>query len=358
MPTPVYAVIMAGGSGTRFWPASRGHLPKQFLPIGTEQALLAETVQRLEGLVDPSRVIVVTTRAMAPKVRELLPQVPSEQVLAEPSGRNTAPCLALATRFLLERDPDSVQLVLPADHVIRPAQEFRATMRAAAEHAALGDALVVCGIRPTYPATGFGYIEAGEQDGTSEGQPVYEVERFVEKPPLEKAREFLATRKFLWNAGIFVWRSKVIWSEFERWTPKLVKALEKHRDEAALAAAWEKLPAVSIDVAVLERAAHVRMLPIEYFWSDVGSWPALDEVSPRDAQGNVASGGAKLVAKESRDNIVHAEAGQVVALIGVQDLVVVHAGNATLVCPKDQAQRVREIVELLKSEGGEGTPWV
>ena len=351
MSSPLYAVILAGGSGTRFWPASRGDLPKQFLAIGSEQPLLLETVERLEGLVDPAHILVVTTKAQADRVRKLLPQVPVDQVLAEPSGRNTAPCLALATRFLLERAPDAIQMVLPSDHVIRPAETFRRTMQAAADEARAHGALIVCGIKPTHPATGFGYIEAGERVSHSGGSPVFEVRRFVEKPDLEKAREFLQSGRFLWNAGIFVWRTDVIWAQFQQRTPEVVKALASP-DAASLARAWAALPSVSVDVAILEKASDVRMLPIDYFWSDVGSWPALAEVRESDEHGHVASGGTKIVSKDARDCIVHADDGQVVALIGVQDLVVVHAGNATLVCPKDQAQRVREIVDQLQREGG------
>jgi mannose-1-phosphate guanylyltransferase len=348
----LYAVILAGGSGTRFWPASRAERAKQYLAIGTERPLLVETARRLEGLVPPERVLVVTTRAQAGQVRAFLPELPGENVIAEPLARNTAPCLALAARELRARDPDSVQIVLPADHVIRPAESFRRTMRAAALFAQAQGALVVCGIKPTHPATGFGYVEAGPLVARSDDLPVHSVQRFVEKPALERAREFLASGRFLWNAGIFVWRTDAIWTQFERHLPEVARALAAATTEQAISSAYAAFPAVAVDVAILERATGVHMLPIDYFWSDVGSWPALAEVCAGDAGGNVTSGGAESIAIDASGNVVHAEPGEIVALIGVSDLVVVHSRGATLVCPKDQAQRVKELVERLQRQGG------
>ena len=349
---PLFAVIMAGGSGTRFWPASRSHRPKQYLRIGGEEPLLKETWNRLEGLVPPERTLVVTTSDQVEEVRQALPELPALNILAEPMARNTAPCVALAAFEVKRRAPDSVQLVLPADHVIRPRERFQETLRAAAKEANQLGTLITCGIRPTYPATGFGYIEAGAPTREVDGIEVRRVQRFVEKPPLERAREFLEHGGFLWNAGIFVWHTDAICRAIEQYMPETHAALVRVAKGADLRELYGTLPAQSIDVAVLERARNVRVLPIDYFWSDVGTWNAISEVQSPEPDGNVKSGGTELVAEEARGCVVHGDSGEVIALIGVQDLIVVHAGNATLVCRKDRAQDVKKIVERLQRGGG------
>ena len=353
METPeTYCILMAGGSGTRFWPASRRQRPKQFLPIAGGEPLIVETWKRVEGLVPPERVLVVTTADQAEEVRGLLPDLPALNLIVEPEARNTGPCVALAAFEVRQRCRDSVQIVLPADHVIRPREAFQRTLRAAVREANQSGALIVCGIQPSFPATGFGYVQAGEIVRQMDGQPVMRVQRFVEKPDAEARAQALpeAEGGYYWNAGIFVWHTDAILRAVEQFMPHHHAGLERASRGTDIAEVYRELPKVSIDVGVLERAEGVRMLPIDYFWSDVGAWSALPEVAEGDDGGNVASGGAELIAEDARGCVVHAEDGEVVALIGVDDLIVVHAGRATLVCPRDRAQDVRRIVERLELE--------
>jgi len=349
----LFAVVMAGGAGTRFWPASRVARPKQFLPIWGGRAMIAETCARLEGLVPWERVLVVTADSQRELVHAALPRLPRENVLAEPVGRNTAPCVGFAAHEVERRSANAVQVVLPSDHVIRPTEAFQRTLRAAVEEAASAEALITFGVRPDHPATGYGYIEAGAGRGAREGIPVLEVQRFVEKPDRARAEQFLASGRFLWNSGMFVWHTRAIQAALRRFVPEIPRAFERVAAGEPLEQAYAGLPSAPVDVAVLERADNVRMLPIDYSWSDVGSWAALAQIHPRDEGGNwpVLSGGARLVSEDSAGCTVYAEGREVVALVGVQDLVVVRAGNATLVCPRERAQDVRRIVERLRTEG-------
>jgi mannose-1-phosphate guanylyltransferase len=351
----LFAVIMAGGSGTRFWPASRSRRPKQFLPMQGDRAMIAETCARLEGLVPLERVLVVTNESQRALVTEALPELPPENVLAEPAARNTAPCVAWAAAEVARRCADSVQVVLPSDHVIRPTEAFRRTLAAAARAAAAGDALMVFGVQPDHPATGYGYIEAGAEVAREDGIPVLEVVRFVEKPDRARAETFLASGRFLWNSGMFVWHTRAIRAAVAEHVPELARGLDSLESGAALAEVYPGLPSVAIDVAVLEKAGNVRMLPIDYSWNDVGSWAALPDVHAADAQGNwaVLGRGARIVAEDSTGCVTWVEGQEVVALVGVKDLVVVRAGDATLVCPRERAQDVKRIVERLKGEARE-----
>src|SRR5688572_4287176 len=351
MATPeTYCILMAGGSGTRFWPASRRLRPKQFLPIGGGEPLIVETWRRIEGVVPPERVLVVTTADQADEVRSLLPDLPPLNLIVEPEARNTGPCVALAAFEVRQRCRDSVQIVLPADHVIRPRESFQRTLRAAVREANQSGALIVCGIQPSFPATGFGYVQAGEILRQVDGQPVMRVLRFVEKPDAARAQAFLSEGGYYWNAGIFVWHTDAILRAIERWMPETHAALVGATRGVDIGEIYRSLPKVSIDVGVLERASGVRMIPIDYFWSDVGTWSSLAEVSEAGEGGNSVSGGAELVAEDARGCIVHAAPGEVVALLGVSDLIVVHSGKATLVLPRDRAQDVRRIVERLQIE--------
>jgi mannose-1-phosphate guanylyltransferase len=348
--TGVHAVILAGGHGTRFWPASRRSLPKQFLPITGRESLTAQTAARLQGFVDIERTLVVTSIEHAELVREHLPRIPSENILAEPVGRNTAASVAWAALEIEKRDPDGAHVVLPSDHVIEPAEDFRRILAAAAREAAESRALVTLGIRPTSPATGYGYIECGDRLHSTGGAPVHGVLRFVEKPDRPRAETFLRSGKFLWNAGIFAWSTQAILSALREHTPDLVRALSGIRSESERARVHAALPSVAVDVAILEKVSHVHVIPIEFTWSDVGSWAALSEVLVLDRDGNCTAGGTRLLAEDARDCIVYGERGDITALIGVHDLVVVRSGKAVLVCPRDRAQDVKSIVARLERE--------
>jgi mannose-1-phosphate guanylyltransferase len=347
----LYAVIMAGGSGTRFWPASRSSRPKQFLPITGPRPMLAETFLRLEVLVAPERTLVVTAADQAELVRECLPELPAENLIAEPVARNTAAAVALGAFEVARRNPRAVQIVLPADHHIEPVDRFRATLHAGAVDAARHGGLVTFGIEPTHPATGYGYIETGERLREVEGHAVRAVTRFVEKPNRERAEEFLATGRFLWNAGIFCWRVDAILADYERFLPALHHAL---RDLASgdprLSQVYPDLPSLPVDVAILERAQDVRTLPIDYTWNDVGSWAALHDLEPAGTDGNWRRlvEGAEFLVQDATGCLAYSEDPELIAVVGVSDLIVVRAGRATLVCPRERAQDVKKIVDALR----------
>ncbi|MFH0964476.1 MAG: sugar phosphate nucleotidyltransferase [Planctomycetota bacterium] len=354
-----YVVIMAGGSGTRFWPKSRRALPKQILTIFTGRTMVEEALERALALAPAERVLVVTTREQAEPTRIAIGgRIPARNVLEEPMGRDTAPCIALACAAIVERSDEAVMLVMPADHVIRPTKAF-ARAAEAGFAAARDGALVTFGVLPTHPATGYGYIAAGEVVREDGGARVRAVKAFKEKPDAATAQRFLAEGDHYWNSGIFVWRLSAILAEFERQVPRLREAVEAlgealRSPEAAkeLRRIYETLPKKSIDYAVMENAREVLMVETEYQWSDVGSWTSLRELLARDAKGNAVVG--KHAGIATSDCVVFADEGQLVATIGVEDLVIVATKDATLVMKATEAQRTKELVEMLAKLGEEG----
>ncbi len=348
------AVVMAGGSGTRFWPLSRRRRPKQLLPLAGDRSLLRATVDRLGALVPPERVLVVTGSAVADAVRAELPEVPAENILVEPEGRDTAACVGLAAWTVARRWPSAAMVVLPADHVIPDGAALRRALAAAVAVARARDGLVTLGIRPARPDTGFGYVELGEAEGTADGLPVHRAVRFVEKPDRPRAEAMLASGRFRWNSGMFAWTTGAIEGAIRAHLPALAAGLdalfrqaESDGMAAALAARYPGLERISIDYGVLERAERVWVLPVELGWSDVGAWPGLEEVLT--AEDGVVKVG-DVLALDAAGSVVVSD-GPLVAVVGVRDLVVVATRDAVLVVPKDQAQRVREIVELLRASG-------
>jgi mannose-1-phosphate guanylyltransferase len=363
-----WAVIMAGGSGTRFWPASRAARPKQLLPLvgdapaGDDPArasLLAATVARIAPLVPPSNVLVVTAKALVDATRRAVPELPAANVLAEPAPRNTAPCIGWATRTILARDPDARVLVLPSDHHVADGDGFRATLSKALE-ACERAPLATVGIRPTRPDTGFGYIEAGAPiAGGAAGAA--EVARFVEKPDLARAELFVAAGNFLWNSGMFFFRAREMDASIRAYLPALAEGLDRMgqgADAPGLDAIFPTLPSISVDYGVVEPLAkeaaeglrgRIAVVPGDFGWSDVGSWESAWELGAKDAAGNAAPEGTVLV--DARGNLVRATAGKTVALVGVDDLVVVETDDAILVMPRKRAQDVRAVVDALKASG-------
>lgn len=365
----MYPVIMAGGSGTRFWPLSRRNRPKQFLRIGTERTLIEETVARLAPIAGSEGVYVVAGRHHAPRIRELLPQMPEAQLIIEPCARNTAPCIGLAAIHIRRRDPDAVMAVLPADHHIGDTAGFRTLVAAAIARAADG-VIVTLGIQPTRPETGYGYIHYDPQsaeavsvnamvDGSVGNEPVEvcTVRRFVEKPPRETACAYLADGSYLWNSGMFFFTASRILDDIARFLPDLHTALgridaaiDTPDYDAVLASEFAAIDGISIDYGVMERTEQVYVIRGDVGWNDVGHWAALADFADADDDGNVIEG--RVIAVESGDNIVRA-GERLVALVGVRDLVVVDTPDALLICPRDRAQDVRQIVERLASDGSE-----
>jgi mannose-1-phosphate guanylyltransferase len=351
----VYAVIMAGGAGTRFWPASRALRPKQLLPLAgaSEETLLASTVRRLAPLVTEDRVVVVTGEHLADATAKVVPGVPRSQILCEPAPRNTAPCIAWATATIARRDPEAVVAVLPSDHFIANEQEFRSVLDRALQSAASGRVTTV-GIVPTRPETGYGYIEVGEAIDAKTGAKA--VARFVEKPDRARAEQFLSGGKHLWNAGMFFFRARDMASLVAQHLPDLAAGVAKI-DEAAragdenavLKAVFPTLPSVSIDHGVMEKAGGLAVVPGEFGWNDVGSWQSAWELGAPDASGNALDPGA--IAIDAKNNLVRMLGGgkKIVALVGVNDLVVVETEDAILVIPRERAQDVRLVVEALKA---------
>jgi mannose-1-phosphate guanylyltransferase len=336
----VYAVIMAGGAGTRFWPASRALRPKQLLPLSGGAPLLAETVRRLAPLVTEDRVIVVTGEHLADGTAKAVPGVPKQQILKEPAPRNTAPCIAWANAVVNRLDPEAVVAVLPSDHFIGDEPAFRKVLEQAIE-SARGGRVTTIGIVPTRPETGYGYIELGDELGNG----VKKVARFVEKPNRETAEKFLAGKRHLWNAGMFFFRVKDMTSLVEKHLPELAAGVAKiDADAGSLASVFPTLPSVSIDVGVMEKADGLAVVPGDFGWNDIGSWESAWELGAKDANGNAVE--ASTVVVDAKNNLVRSK--KLVALVGVDDLVVVDTDDALLVMPRERAQDVRLVIEELK----------
>lgn len=347
-----YAVIMAGGSGTRFWPASRAGRPKQFLPLGgSDESLLQATVNRVQALVGIDHVIIVAAERHASQVESQLPDLPRENVLYEPVGRNTAPCLAWASAVVRRRDPGAVIAALPADHRIEQPDAFCDAMRRAFDAAGAGS-IVTLGIRPTRPETGYGYLEVGEPVG----EQLHRVQAFVEKPTRDRAEQFLAAGRYLWNSGMFFFRADTILREIERSLPDLAafvlscdEAAQRGDEAALIANDYPRLPSISIDYGVMEKARDVLVVPASFGWNDLGSWAATWELSPKDDAGNAAQG--ELLALDARGCFASAGGGKLVVLVGLQDIVAVDTADALLIMPRDRAQEVSKVVQALKASG-------
>lgn len=351
----LYAVIMAGGSGTRLWPLSRRGIPKQALRLIVERTMFQHAVDRLAPLFPPERIFVVTNAAMADLLRPQAPGLPPGNFILEPSARDSAPAAGLAAATLLARDPDAVMVILTADHYIIDTAQFRAALAAADEVAADGT-IVTLGIRPSFPATGFGYIRLGESQIIANGFRVYRSAGFVEKPDLPTAVRFLEEGRSAWNSGMFIWRADRLLAEFAGQLPESHAALLRigaavgtPDASALLAAEWPNVRKISIDYGIMEHAANVSVIPVDIGWSDIGSWAALLDVLPGDEHGNVLSDDVLVL--DSRGSYVRSEGGRLVALIGMQDVVVVDTPDALLICPRERAQDVRDVVNRLAAEG-------
>ncbi len=348
----LYATILAGGSGTRFWPKSRANSPKQFLVLQGKQSLLQDTVQRIGSLVPLERLYIVTAQHQQPQTVKQLPQLPSDHILMEPTGRNTAAAVALAAWHLLSFDPEAVMTVLPADHAIPDHQAFCDSLRLAAIAAEQHGMLMTLGVQPTYPATGYGYINVGKPLAIPETEGLHKVVQFTEKPEAPVAAEMVESGDYLWNCGIFVWRADTIARELKTYLPDLWAGIE------AYGAAWHagagaedlyqqyaELPSIPIDIGVLERSKHVGVAPVSWAWSDVGSWRSLTDLHPADASGNVVIG--EHLGQASTNLIVYSP-DKLVATVGLSNLIIVQTDDVLLICDKDRDQDVKQFVTMLQ----------
>jgi len=355
----LYAVILSGGSGTRFWPLSRHLYPKQLLRILGDKTLIQQTMHRILHCVPASQVLISTNSAQADSIRVQLAEWKEEishNFVIEPEARNTAPAIALAAIELVRRDPQAVMLVLPADHVIKGDRKFQAAVALGAKLAEDGH-LVTFGIKPVRPETGYGYVQPNRRARLASrgGLVGYPVGRFVEKPDAKTAARYLQAGNYYWNSGIFAWRASTILEELMRYQPAMARGLRKigalmnsDATGSAVAHVYRRLTPVSIDQGVMEHSSRAAVIPVDFAWSDVGSWSSLEEVAQRDQSGNVVSG--RVVDLDSRDSILYADR-RLVATIGLSGMVVVDTPDATLICPKDRSQDVKKVVEILKQQG-------
>ncbi|MCA9184321.1 MAG: mannose-1-phosphate guanylyltransferase [Pirellulaceae bacterium] len=351
----LHVVIMAGGSGTRFWPASRSNRPKQLLDLAGDETMVQSTVSRLGSMVPPERVLIVTNEKLVAPIREQLPQLPPSSVLGEPCKRDTAPCIGLAAMWMMRHDDDATMAVMPSDHVIRTDGQFQAAIgQAAREVDRHPDRIVTFGISPTYPAESFGYIERGDSiPGDAGDAPIYCVERFREKPRAEVAREYLQSGRFYWNSGIFVWKARKILQELSAREPVMYEhlqaicnAIDTDRFEEVFRDEFSAIQGRSIDYAVMEHATDVAVIEAPFAWDDVGSWQALSRLREQDEQENTID--ARHLGVDTEGSIIRGPDNHLIVTLGLKDCIVVHTPDATLVADKHQEERIREIVKLLE----------
>lgn len=351
----LHAVIMAGGSGTRFWPQSRQQVPKQLLKLAGDRTMIQQTLDRCEGMIDHANSWVVTNAVQVEKTRGQLPELPSANVLTEPQARNTAPCVGLSAVHALHRDAEAIMFVMPADHVISPVETFQAAAKkAVAVVEADPSRLVLFGITPNFPSTGYGYIERGDLVAGSDG--VFEVQSFREKPELTLAQQYVDSGKFYWNCGIFCWKAATILDQLkqhEEDTYNRLMTVKSSIDtpdyEAVLAEQFPLMNSISIDYAVLERASGVTVLEAPYNWDDVGSWLAVPRLAEQDENGNTIDGPS--ISIDTKNCIVRTTDNHLVATLGLEDLIIVHTADATLVAHRDDSERIKLILEELRKSG-------
>jgi mannose-1-phosphate guanylyltransferase len=350
----MYAVIMAGGKGTRFWPKSRERMPKHLLDIVSEKTIIQETIDRIVPLVPVDNILIVTGHSHADALAKQLPQIPEKNIIIEPVGRNTAPCIGLAALHIKRKSPDDVMVVLPADHLITDAPRFRHLLSSAAEVAAQSDFLLTIGIKPTYPETGYGYLEQGILKATIKGEDIYEVKSIREKPDLEQAKVFLEKGGFYWNSGMFLWRADTILRAIKTWLPDLYQGLLRiegaigtDEEKSIVERVYRMISSISIDYGVMEKADNVLLVKGDFGWSDMGSWDALWEVLEKDEHGNTARGKALFIGVDAKNSLIQSSR-KLVALVGVEDLIVVETEDSLLICKRGCSQDVKKVVEILE----------
>lgn len=352
----LHAVIMAGGSGTRFWPASRATTPKQLLNLVGDATMIRQTVDRLEGLVTPEQTLIVTNTRLVDKIQAQLPELPPTSIVGEPCKRDTAPCIGLAALLVSRDDPDAVMAVMPADHVISPTEKFQDAIRQAADMVAESpERIVTFGIKPTYPAEIFGYIQ---RDNQLEGgdAPAYQVKQFREKPDAATAAEYLDSGDYYWNSGIFIWRAKTILDALAERQPQMLAHLQKIVDawgtdaqDETFDTEFTAIEGISVDYAVMEHATDVAVIEAPYNWDDLGGWQSLARLRGTDDEGNTIVG--RHLGFNTEGTIVRTNDEHLVVTLGLKDCIVVHTDNATLVADKNDEESIRKVVKELESRG-------
>lgn len=352
---------MAGGGGTRLWPRSRDETPKQFLKLFGGETLVEITAKRLNKFIDWENIFVSTNVRYKDQIADLLPQIPAKNIIVEPARRDTAPAHGLGAAYIYSKDKDAVIVNAASDHFITPQKNYKHTMLAAAESAFSGDWLVAVGIRPTYPHVGYGYIKRGERIKTVGGRYVYKLDKFVEKPDLKKAKGYVSTGDYFWNANHYVWRADTYLKALEKHAPKISSGLMKIMDsigsndeDRVLSEEFEKMPKISVDYAVSEKADNSLMLVADYSWTDIGDWNEVWKNLPHDGNGNaIIDGdevGGEIINIDTSDALIHRN-GRMIAVIDVDNVVIVDTKDALLICSKSKAQNVKKIVNQLKDEG-------
>lgn len=350
----VYVVIMAGGRGTRFWPVSRQKNPKQLLDLFGDTTLLEQTVGRIKGIVPPDQVYIFTNSLVRSKIVRLLPSIPERQIVAEPAQRNTAPTIGLAAHEILRRDPEGIMVVLPADHVILKPGAFRNTLKAACRWASTDGRSVILGIEPTRPETGYGYVLLGNLEKHAAGQRIFRVKAFTEKPSPDVARRYVASKEYLWNAGMFVWRASTLLENLRRFQTTMADGLDRIAAAGgvdnlrALKRLFPRLEKISIDYALMEKLDEVYVVAADIGWSDVGSWAVAYDLSTKDKEGNVRPENSLCL--DSKGNMIVGDKNFFVT-IGIKDLIIVQTDDALLICPREQSQKVGKAVQELERLG-------
>lgn len=352
----IYNVIMAGGGGTRFWPLSRQAHPKQLLNLSGDDALINETIKRINSLSNKENLFVVTNEKQIELLKETVGNMCEHtNILPEPSARNTAAAIGYAAFNIMKKNGDGIMCVYPADHYIKNEAEFKHILEKSIKVAQENEKLVTIGITPTFPSTGYGYINFDKKNGCND--IAYDVIEFVEKPHYEKAKSYVNSGKYVWNSGMFVWKVSKILEDFKRYLPKLYYKLEElaqfigtEQEEEKLQEIYPTIPSISIDYGIMERSNDVVVVPGDFGWNDVGSWDVLGAIYPTDEEGNIKRG--ETIVIDTKDCIVYSE-DKLIATVGVKDLIIVSTGDAVMVCKKDKAQDVKKIVDELKKSNNE-----
>jgi mannose-1-phosphate guanylyltransferase len=352
LPSP-FVIILAGGTGTRLWPRSREQMPKQLLDIVAKNTMLQETFTRITPLVPAERIFIVTNDTYAPIVTEQLPQLPGSNIISEPWGHNTAPCIGLAACYLRHLDPEGIMISVHADHLIEDEQQYRRGLLAGMEAAREGY-LTTLGVRPTFPHPGLGYIRCGRVLKQAHGCEIYEIAKFIEKPGEAQAERFLATGEYCWNIGNFVWQLPVILEEFGKLMPHLYDqlmiidaAIGTSEERSVLERVWREVADEAIDTGIMERAKRVAVVPVDIGWSDIGSWATLADLLPADSENNVVVGG-EHIGVETTGTLLYGTSRRLIATVGLKDMIVVDTDDVVLICPKERAQDVKDLVVKLR----------